>query len=122
MLVNLRAIAHQVTDSELLELSRDNPDSRFERTHLGELIVMPPTGGNSGRRNTSLIFQVELWNSRIKGGITFESSTGFVLSNGAVRSPDVAWIELSRWNELSAYEQERFVPIAPNFEREIRGT
>lgn len=120
MLVNLKAIAHRVTDEELLQLSSDNPDSKFETTKEGKLIVMSPTGSNSGRRNTKLIFQVELWNSTNNLGVTFESSTGFILSNGAVRSPDVSWIRLNRWNELTQEQQDKFAPIDPDFVIELR--
>lgn len=81
---------------------------------------MSPTGSNSGRKNTKLIFQVELWNSQSNLGVTFESSTGFILSNGAVRSPDVSWIELSRWNDLTSEQQEGFAPIDPDVVIELR--
>ena len=122
MLVNLKAIAHRVTDDELLQLSSDNPDTKFEKTKEGKLVIMSPTGSNSGRRNTRLIFQVELWNSESNLGVTFESSTGFVLSNGAVRSPDVSWIELSRWHQLTAEQQDKFAPIDPDFVIELRSS
>lgn len=120
MLVNLKAIAHQVTNDELLELSSDNPDTRFETTKEGKLIIMSPTGSNSGRRNTKLIFQVELWNVKNNTGVTFDSSTGFILSNGAIKSPDVSWIELTRWNELTQQQQDKFAPIDPDFVIELR--
>lgn len=120
MLVNLKAIAHRVTDDELLQLSSDNPDTKFETTKEGRLIIMSPTGSDSGRKNTRLIFQVELWNSKSNLGVTFESSTGFVLSNGAVRSPDVSWIKLNRWNQLTQEQQGKFAPIDPDFVIELR--
>jgi Uma2 family endonuclease len=120
MLVNLKAIAHQVTDDELLKVSSDNPDFRFERNRFGKLIIMSPTGSSSGRKNSKLIFQVELWNSQIKSGEVFDSSTGFKFSDGAVRSPDVSWIELSRWNELTPQQQDKFAPIDPDFVIELK--
>lgn len=120
MLINLEAIAHKVTPNELLQLSSDNPGTRFETTEAGKLIIMSPTGSNSGKRNTKLLFQVELWNIKDNSGITFDSSTGFILSNSAVRSPDVSWIKLSRWNELTQEEQDKFAPIDPDFAVELR--
>ena len=87
MLVNLKAIAHRVTSDELLKLSSDNPDTRFETTKDGKLIIMSPTGSNSGRKNSSLIAQVWFWNTQAALGEVFDSSTGFTLSNGAIRSP-----------------------------------
>ena len=120
MLFNLKAIAHKVTASELLQLSSDNPDTRFETTKEGKLIAMSPTGSDSGRKNGRLFFQVELWNVNNSAGVTFDSSTGFILSNGSIKSPDVSWIELSRWRELTKEQQDRFAPIDPDFVIELR--
>lgn len=120
MLVNLKAIADQVSADKLLQLSRDNPEVKFETNHEGHLLIMPPTGSNSGRKNSSLLAQVWNWNHNYQLGEVFDSSTGFILANGAVRSPDVSWIELSRWNELTPEQQERFAPIDPDFVIELR--
>ena len=120
MLVNLKAIAHKVTDDELLELSRDNPDTRFETTKEGKLIIMSPTGSSTGEKNSSLLIQVGNWNLSTKKGKVFDSSTGFKFSDGAVRSPDVSWIKLERWNELTQQQQDKFAPIDPDFVIELR--
>lgn len=120
MLVNLKAIAHQVTDDELLQLSSDNPDTRFETSKEGKLIIMSPTGSSTGEKNSSLLIQVGNWNLSNKSGKVFDSSTGFKFIDGAVRSPDVTWIELSRWNELTPEQQDRFAPIDPDFVIELR--
>lgn len=120
MLVDLKAIAHQVTDSELLELSSDNPDIKFETDKAGKLIIMSPTGSSTGEKNSSLLIQVGNWNLSTKKGKVFDSSTGFKFSDGAVRSPDVSWIEISRWNELSPQQQDQFAPIDPDFVIELR--
>lgn len=122
MLVNLKAIAHKVSDLELLQLSSDNPETRFETTKEGKLIIMSPTGSNSGRRNSSLIAQIWLWNTQTALGEVFDSSTGFTLSNGAVKSPDVSWIQLERWNELTQEQQDKFAPIDPDFVIELRSS
>ena len=120
MLVNLKAIAHRVTDDELLNLSSDNPDTRFETNKEGNLIIMSPTGSSTGEKNSSLLIQVGNWNLATKAGKVFDSSTGFKFLDGAVRSPDVSWIELSRWNELTPEQQDRFAPIDPDFVIELR--
>ena len=120
MLINFQAIDHKVTHDELLQLSGDNPDTKFETTKEGKLIAMSPTGSNSGRLNGDLFFQIELWNRRTKLGVTFDSSTGFILFNGAVKSPDVSWIELSRWQAIPKAQQDRFAPIDPDFVIELR--
>lgn len=119
MSINLKAIAAKISDAQLLKLSSDNPETKFETNSEGHLIIVSPTGSNSGRRNTKLLFQVELWNSRANLGVTFDSSTGFKLSNGAVRSPDVTWIAIERWNELTLQQQDKFAPIDPDFVIEL---
>lgn len=107
--------------SETYELlAHANRDLRMELTADGELIIMPPTGGISGRRNADLIYQVQAWNRQAKLGIVFDSSTEFKLPNGAYRCPDAAWISHARWNGLTLSEQETFPPICPDFVIELR--
>jgi Uma2 family endonuclease len=76
---------------------------------------MSPTGSLTGQKNADLIYQVQAWNRQTKLGEVFDSSTGFKLSNGAVRSPDVSWIAIKRWNSLDAQQQQKFAPIDPDF-------
>lgn len=111
---------HALTDEQFYELCAANRDLRLERTANGEIIVMSPTGGETGRRNTRILFQLEAWNRRAKLGVAFDSSTGFHLPNGADRSPDAAWIPLAQWEALSDTERERFLPLCPTFVVELR--
>ena len=108
------------SDAELLSLSARNRHLRFERGPQGDLIVMSPTGGESGRRNAELIFQLMLWAKRDGSGAVFESSGGFRLPDGAVRSPDAAWVRHERLSRLSQGERERFLALAPDFVAELR--
>ena len=101
------------------QLCADNPETRFETTAEGKLIVMSPTGSESGRKNGKLFIQVGIWNERAKLGEVFDSSTGFKLSNGAIRSPDVNWIENAKWNSLTPSQQRKFAPIDPDFVIEL---
>ncbi len=119
MEIDLKAIATHVTDTELEGLSSDNPETKFETNSKGHLVIMSPTGSITGEKNADLIFQVQFWNRKYKLGKVFDSSTGFKLSNAAVRSPDVTWIELARWNELTLKQQEKFAPIDPDFVIEL---
>jgi Uma2 family endonuclease len=96
-----------------------NPELQLERTAKGELVIMPPTGGETGRQNAQLIFQVQLWNQQYQLGEVFDSSTGFILPNGATRSPDVSWVEKSRWEVLTPEQRERFIPLCPDFVIEL---
>ena len=86
---------------------------------MGELIVMSPTGGEAGRKNRRLTQQIGNWTDRDGTGEAFDSSTVFVLPNGARRSPDVSWIRLERWNALTLEEKQGFPPLAPDFVIEL---
>lgn len=119
LVINLRPTI-ELTDDEFLKFCQQNPELRIESTATGALVVMPPTGGGSGKRNADLTVDVGLWNRQTELGEVFDSSTVFKLPNGARRSPDVAWITNDRWNTLTPEDQERFPPIVPDFVIELR--
>ncbi|QEQ02268.1 Uma2 family endonuclease [Thermosynechococcus sp. CL-1] len=110
----------ELTDEQFAAICRQNPDLRLERSPRGELIIMPPTGGETGRRNLQIAVQLYLWNQQSRLGVAFDSSTGFKLPNGAIRSPDVAWIPSDRWHALTAEQRQGFVPLCPDFVIELR--
>jgi Uma2 family endonuclease len=116
--LNLDAVI-ELTDDQFYKLCRNNPDLKFERNAHGELIIMPPTGGETGRRNTNLIIDVGNWNRQTQLGQVFDSSTCFKLPNGADRSPDVSWIRQDRWDTLTPEQKEKFPPICPDFAIEL---
>jgi Uma2 family endonuclease len=116
--LNLEPIA-ELTDEQFRDLCQANPDLQLELTAAGELIVMPPTGWESGRRNANLTTDLNLWNRQAKLGIVFDSSTGFKLPNGAIRSPDAAWVRQDRMNALNP-DPDGFLPLAPDFVIELR--
>jgi Uma2 family endonuclease len=109
----------ELTDEQFFQLCQNNQDLKFERTANGHLIIMPPTGGATGSRNADLTAQIHHWNRQTKLGKVFDSSTGFKLPNGADRSPDVAWLQLDRWNALTPEQQEKFLPLCPDFVVEL---
>ena len=80
---------------------------------------MPPTGGETGKRNSKLNLQLGIWNERTQLGEVFDSSTGFTLPNKADRSPDAAWLEKSRWLALTSAQREKFIPLCPDFVIEL---
>ncbi|ACB52101.1 hypothetical protein cce_2753 [Crocosphaera subtropica ATCC 51142] len=82
-----------MTDEQFFELCQLNRDYRFEKTAKGELMIMSPTGSETGNRNFNLLVQLGNWIEKGGTGIGFDSSTGFILPNGATRSPDAAWIK-----------------------------
>lgn len=109
-----------LTDEQFYELCQNNRELQFERTSRGDLIIMPPVGGESGNREADLIADVVIWNRQTGLGYTFSSSTIFKLPNGASRSPDVAWIKKERWEVLTPEQRRKFPPIAPDFVIELR--
>jgi Uma2 family endonuclease len=109
-----------LTDEAFYQLCRANPDFKFERSAQGELIIMPPTGGESGRRNADITADLTIWNRQTQLGYTFDSSTCFKLPNGAERSPDAAWVAGHRWEALTPAEREKFPPLTPDFVIELR--
>ncbi|MEH2010593.1 Uma2 family endonuclease [Nostoc sp.] len=110
----------QMTDEQFFDFCQVNRDLRIERNQFGEISIMPPTGGKTGNRNFSIAGQLYVWAEKDGTGVCFDSSTGFKLSTGADRSPDVSWMKLERWNSLSAEQQEKFVPLCPDFVVELR--
>ncbi|QLL30060.1 Uma2 family endonuclease [Thermosynechococcus sichuanensis E542] len=110
----------ELTDEQFAAICCQNPDLQLERSPRGELIIMPPTGGETGRRNLQIAVQLYLWNQQSQLGVVFDSSTGFKLPNGAIRSPDVAWIRGDRWHALTAEQRQGFVPLCPDFGIELR--
>ena len=117
--LNLSSLVDKISDHELELLSRDNPDARLETDSAGQLIFMSPTGTETGNFNLELAFQIKLWNKQSKLGKVFDSSTGFKMSNNAVRSPDVSWVALAKWNSLSKEQRRKFAPIDPDFVIEL---
>ncbi len=109
----------QVTSDEFAAIAAANQDLRLERTADGELIVNPPTGGESGRRNIKIGRYLDEWTDTY-GGVCFDSSSGFELPNGATRSPDASWVSHDRWDALTQDEKEGFVPLCPDFVIELR--
>ncbi len=109
-----------ITDEQFYQLSVANEEWRFELTAEGELIIMSPTGGESGIRNADLTIDLGSWNRQTQLGKVFDSSTVFRLPNGAKRSPDVSWVLRSRWEALSSEDKRKFPPLCPDFVMELR--
>ena len=109
----------RLNGEQFYQLCRDNQDLRLELTAEGELIIMAPTGGTTGSRNSKIIARLTVWAEKDGTGVSFDSSTMFDLPNGAKRSPDAAWISSERWDALTEQEREAFVPLCPDFVVEL---
>jgi Uma2 family endonuclease len=119
LIVHLRPV-FELTNDQFFELCRINRDLRIERNAHGELIVMPPTGGETSEQNAEITMQLRVWAKRDGTGTTFDSSGGFLLPNTAVRSPDAAWVRKSRLASLSPEQRKKFIPLCPDFVIEVR--
>jgi len=109
-----------ITDEQFYQICIANRELKLERTAKGDLIIMPPTGGGTGKRNSDINLDLGLWNRQTQLGVVFDSSTCFQLPNGAKFSPDAAWIPLAKWKSLTPEQQEKFPPICPDFVIELR--
>lgn len=116
--INMSPIVH-LDDTQFETLCAANPEIKLERTPTGELVIMSPTGGETGRNNAELAADFVIWNRQTKLGFVFDSSTCFKLPGGGDRSPDVAWVEKSRWEALSPEQQRQFPPLCPDFVLEL---
>lgn len=107
-------------DEQFFQFCQLNRDLRIERTATGKVILMSPAGGETGSRNASLTAALYTWAKRNKRGVAFDSSTGFILPNGAIRSPDGAWVLRERLTGLTPRQKRKFLPLCPDFVIELR--
>ena len=117
-MLNTRSVC--LTDEQFYRLCQDNPDLRFELTVKRELLIMSPSGSKAGWRNSRINQQLANWADENGEGLSFDSSAGFTLPNGAKRSPDAAWVRREVWDLLTEAQQEEFAPICPDFVVELR--
>jgi Uma2 family endonuclease len=110
----------RLNEEQFFEFCQLNRDLRIERDADGALVLMAPVGGTSSARNLEVCRQLANWADRDGTGLAFDSSVGFVLPNGAMRSPDAAWVRRERWEALSPDQRERFPPLCPDFAVELR--
>lgn len=117
--VNLQPLL-ELTDEQFEQICHNNRDLKFERTAKRSLVVMSLTGGDTGERNAELNGQLWLWNRQARLGHLYDSSTGFRLPNGAIRSPDAAWVSQASWEALTPEQRQKWVPLCPDFVVELK--
>jgi Uma2 family endonuclease len=109
-----------MTDDQFFDFCQLNRHFRIERNQIGDLFIMSPTGSETEERNFNLNGQLWIWTKQDGTGVGFGSSGGFTLPNGAVRSPDAAWIKRTKWEIIPADKRKKFAPICPEFVVELR--
>lgn len=118
--LDLKPLIQELSHEQFYELCMANKDVAMERSVTGRLIIMSPVGGESGEKEADIIADLVIWNRQTGLGKVFSSSTIFKLPNGGDRSPDAAWVALSRWNKLTPEQQKKFPPLCPDFVIELR--
>jgi len=109
----------RLTPAQFAQVCAANPEAVLELSADGHLITMTPTGGETGSRNSELIYQLKAFAGRSKSWKVFDSSTGFALPDGSVLSPDAALIKLERWQALSTEQRRGFAPLCPDLVVEL---
>lgn len=110
----------EMTGEKFFEFCQLNSELRIERTAVGDVLIMPPTGGETSDRNAEITTQLRIWARQDGTGVAFDSSAGFNLPNGATRSPDASWVEQSRLENLTLEQKRKFLPLCPDFVIELR--
>ncbi|MBI3796237.1 MAG: Uma2 family endonuclease [Deltaproteobacteria bacterium] len=118
--VKLNVQRTRLTKEQFALLCQENRERRFELTAQQELVIMAPAGSETGLRNSRLAVRFGTWAEADGTGLAFDSSAGFTLPNGAIRSPDASWIRQERWNALTKAQRMGFAPICPDFVVELR--
>ena len=120
-LIKFKPLAY-MDDEQFAEFCALNDELRIERTAKGEIVLMPPVFTYSSKQNIKISSPLDLWADNDGTGIAYESSAGFKLPNGALRSPDASWVLISRLRELTSEEGSKFYSICPDFVIELRST
>lgn len=113
-------LSDSMTDKEFFDFCQQNDVWRIERDENKQIIIMPPTNANTGIKNTNILGELFIWNKKKKLGVCFDSSTGFTLPDGSVRSPDASWLAIEKWNRLSDDQKNQFAHICPDFVIELK--
>lgn len=108
-----------LSEDEFYAFCQQNREQKFERRADGTIEILFMTGGKTGNLSLKLAIRLGMWAEGNDLGLAFDSSTGFILPNGAVRSPDAAWVRNEAWQALSLEQQEKFPPLCPDFVMEL---
>jgi len=115
----VRHVREKWSDEDYWAFCMANRDLRIERTAEGEIVIIPPAGGESDHRNTKVISQLDRWAETDGTGQAFGSSVQFFLPDGSGRSPDAAWVSNESLKQLSKQERKKFLRLTPEFVVEV---
>ena len=118
--LNLTPKARRLSDDDFFEFCRENSDYRIDLDKDGDIEIMPPTGAETGIRNFNLTAKFAVWQEKDGTGKGFDSSTAFIFPNGAIRSPDLSWMTLEKWEAIPKAKRKKFAPACPDFVVELR--
>lgn len=110
----------EMSDEQFFDFCQVNRDLRIERNAEGEIIIMPPTGWETGDKNSEINYQLREWTKKDGRGKCADSSAGYKMPNGAIMSPDASWISNERLEKVSPDKRKKYLPIAPDFVIELR--
>ena len=105
----------RLSEQEYLAFCRANPDLRLERTAEGEIVIVPPAGGEGSYRSGNAFFQLARWAGKDRRGKAFDSSVEFLLPDGSALSPDASWVSNESLNRLSREQRREFLRLCPEF-------
>lgn len=108
------------SNDEFFDFCQKNPELKIERDHFFNLIIMSPTGSLAGHINSIINAELTIWNRKNQTGRVFDSSSGFVLPDNSVRSPDVSWVSNKQWDRLTKEQKMKFAPVCPEFVVELK--
>jgi len=109
-----------MSDEDFFDFCQHHRELRIERNSDGEINIMPPTFSETGGRNFTLIGKFAVWTEKDGTGKGFDSSAGFTLPNGAIRSPDLSWMTAEKWNAIPKAKRKKIAPVCPDFVVELR--
>lgn len=112
-------ILEPYTREQFASLTAQYPELRMELTREGRLIIMPPSGGESSNRSSTVSGWLFVWNQQNKTGVTFDANGGYNLPNGGTRAPDASWLRRDRWDSLTLEQRQKFLPLCPDFLVEV---
>lgn len=109
-----------MTDQQFADFCTEHPDLFFEMTSDGDLIVRPPNFSVTTFQNRAIVSQLDRWADIDGRGFVGESSGGFVLPNGARRSPDASWVSKAQLRQIPSADFESYWHLCPAFVIELR--